>query len=395
MIGDKIKQRRLVMGLSLQELADQLTAKGEAITKAGLSKYENNKSMPKAKFIWNLAKVLTVSNDYFFSEDTLEIEWLAFRKNMSLPRKTEEMIKNYMYEYMLEYIRLESVVNINIEDIVLKKTRIDNPGDAEKIADDLRAKWELNSWPIESITQLLEEKGFYVVEYDVAERKFDGLSGIINKKSPLIVSRSNVSVDRKRLSLAHELGHHLIDIDKEFEEQAAYVFASALLIPSRSLIHEIGPRRKNIDINELVLLKEKYGISIQALTKRCYSLGIISESLYKQMFMFFRKNYWHVTEPGRCTNNEDPVRFKKMVFRAYAEGLISKDKAGAILPEFNAMEKNTSSQASWKWRDISSISQQERDVILLKAAEAAMVDYEENSDLMSFTINGDMFDESK
>ena len=395
MIGDKIKQRRLVLGFSLQELADQLTAKGEAITKAGLSKYENNKSMPKAKFIWNLAKVLNVSNDYFFSEDTLEIEWLAFRKNMSLPRKTEEMVKNYMFEYMQEYIRLESVVNVNIENTVLKKKRINNPADAEKIADDLRVEWELNNWPIESLTQLLEEKGFYVVEYDVADKKFDGLSGIVNKKSPLIISRSNVSVDRKRLSLAHELGHHLIDIDKEHEEKAAYIFASALLIPSRSLIHEIGTSRKNIDLNELVLLKEKYGISIQALTKRCCTLGIISESLYKQMFIYFRKNYWHVTEPGRCYNNEDPVRFKKMVFRAYAEDLISKEKAGSILPEFNEMEKNTSPQAGWKWRDMSSMSRQERDTILHKAAEAAMIDYEGGSDLMSFTINGDIFDESK
>lgn len=395
MIGDKIKQRRLVLGFSLQELADQLTAKGEAITKAGLSKYENNKSMPKAKFIWNLAKVLNVSNDYFFSEDTLEIEWLAFRKNMSLPRKTEDMIKNYMFEYMQEYIRLESVVNVNIENTDLKKKRINDIADAEKIADDLRTEWELNNWPIESLTQLLEEKGFYVVEYDVADKKFDGLSGIVNKKSPLIVSRSNVSVDRKRLSLAHELGHHLIDIDKEYEEKAAYVFASALLIPSRSLIHEIGSRRKNIDLNELVLLKQKYGISIQALTKRCCTLGIISESLYKQMFIYFRKNYWHVTEPGRCYNNEDPVRFKKMVFRAYAEDLISKEKAGSILTEFNEMEKNTSPQAGWKWRDMSSMSRQERDTILRKAAEAAMVDYEVGSDLMSFTINGDIFDESK
>ena len=50
---------------------------------------------------------------------------------------------------------------------------------------------------------------------------------------------------------------------------------------------------------------------------------------------------------------------------------------------------------SWKWRDMSSMSRQERDTILHKAAEAAMIDYEGGSDLMSFTINGDIFDESK
>jgi hypothetical protein len=57
------------------------------------------------------------------------------------------------------------------------------------------------------------------------------------------------------------------------------------------------------------------------------------------------------------------------------------------------MEKNNS-QTGWKWRVMSSMTRQERDSILNKAAESAMVDYERGSDLMSFTINGDIFDES-
>jgi len=58
------------------------------------------------------------------------------------------------------------------------------------------------------------------------------------------------------------------------------------------------------------------------------------------------------------------------------------------------MKKNNSSQTGWKWRDMSSMTRQERDSILNKAAESAMVDYERGSDLMSFAINVDIFDES-
>jgi len=58
------------------------------------------------------------------------------------------------------------------------------------------------------------------------------------------------------------------------------------------------------------------------------------------------------------------------------------------------MEKNNSSQTGWKWRHMSSMSQHERDTILYKATEAAVIDYERVGDLMSFTINGDIFDES-
>ena len=60
-----------------------------------------------------------------------------------------------------------------------------------------------------------------------------------------------------------------------------------------------------------------------------------------------------------------------------------------------ASRVQSSDDLSWKWRDMSSMSRQERDTILHKAAEAAMIDYEGGSDLMSFTINGDIFDATR
>ena len=394
MIGERIKQRRQVLGLSLQDIADRMSGLGETITRAGLSKYENDKSMPKAQFIWNLAKVLGVSSDYFFADNTVSIEWLAFRKNSALSRKTEEMVKSYASEYMQGMLFLESIMYPEVQGTVVTKTAIRTPDEAEKVAQNLRREWELNSWPIESMTQLLEAKGFYVVEEQIDDRKFDGLSGVVNGKSLLIISRTGISVDRKRFNLAHELGHHFIEAEDDLKEQSAHVFASAFLIPSETLYSELGTSRKNVDVKELLLLKEKYGISIQALTRRCRDLGIISDAVYQQMFIYFRSQYWHVSEPGTCSHREEPARFKKMILKAVAESVIPAEKANAINPGYSEKARKEMNSTSWKWNDLLNLPPQERERALKAAAEAAENDYREGSELRSFETGGDIYDET-
>jgi len=210
MIGDRIKQRRTSLGLSIQEVVDKLNDNNEKITKAGLSRYENNKSMPKAKFIWELAKVLNVQNDYFFKEPDVFIEWVAFRKHASLTQRMESQVKSYAQEVLEGQIYLENIICPDKEYTPLENYRISSPEDAEEVAEKVRESWRLNEWPIESMIQLLEDKSLYVLEYDVEERKFDGLSGFLNRKTPVVITKKNVHTDRKRFNLAHELGHLVI-----------------------------------------------------------------------------------------------------------------------------------------------------------------------------------------
>lgn len=394
MIGERIKQRRQALGLSLQDVSDRLGLLGETITRAGLSKYENGKSMPKAQFIWNLAKVLSVKNDYFFTESKIGIKWLAFRKNSSLTRKAEDTVKSHAAEYMERFLSLEAVLSPDKKREIPAKTTIQTIKEAEDVAANLRKEWELNSWPIESVTQLLESKGFYVMEENIDDRKFDGLSGVVNNNALLIISKSGISVDCKRFNLAHELGHHVINIETDLSEKASHRFASAFLMPAQSLLEELGASRRNIDLNELLLLKEKYGISVQSLTVRCRDLGIINENVFRQMFMFFRSNYWHVNEPGLCPHREEPVLFRKMIFKAVAEGVISSDKAETLYPGYAEIGEKSMNRSGWKWNDLINVPPHERERALKNAADAAVKDYVEGSELRSFEAGGDIYDET-
>ena len=86
------------------------------------------------------------------------------------------------------------------------------------------------------------------------------------------------------MNLAHELGHLVIKTteDESFDETAAFRFGAALLIPRSVIFDRIGERRRTVDLRELILLKEEYGISVQALIRRCYDLNVISEWTYRQ-----------------------------------------------------------------------------------------------------------------
>ena len=117
---------------------------------------------------------------------------------------------------------------------------------------------------------------------------FEGLSGRINNEIPLIITIGHNSIDRKRMSIAHELGHLVLESDGLDEEKAAFRFAAAFLAPSECIRSTLGVKRKRIDIRELQLLKEEFGISIQALIRRCFDLKIITESEYKRLNIFIR-----------------------------------------------------------------------------------------------------------
>ena len=80
MIGSQLRQARLAAGLTQDEVVERLAQIGCVITKQGLSKYELGKSTPKAAFVLKAAQALGVKSSYLLHEPTIEIEWLAFRK---------------------------------------------------------------------------------------------------------------------------------------------------------------------------------------------------------------------------------------------------------------------------------------------------------------------------
>jgi Zn-dependent peptidase ImmA (M78 family) len=153
--------------------------------------------------------------------------------------------------------------------------------------------------------------------------------------SPFVAIASDLPNDRIRFTLLHELAH-ILGWRKDQErlghnEKACHAFASEFLLPEEVLRRELSERvRHSIAIPELLQLKEKFGISIQAILFRANAAGILTDSGYRAILREFGARGWRKDEPGSVPGTEKPLRFERLLFRAIAEDAISMSKAASL-----------------------------------------------------------------
>ena len=193
-------------------------------------------------------------------------------------------VKETAAEWLEARLLVDESIGRERQAFQLLSIQISDVNEAEHVAEKVRQIWDLGEWPIGSLTLVIEKSGVIVVGIET-DSDLDGLSGVADGDIRFVVVSAGTPVDRMRMNLAHELGHLVIEPseDEKFDEAAAFRFGAALLIPRSVVFDRIGERRKTIDLRELIILKEEYGISVQALIRRCYDLDVISEWTYRQL----------------------------------------------------------------------------------------------------------------
>lgn len=333
MVGERLKQLRLARGLSLEALAAEL---GGIITKQALSKYELGTSQPSLVILGKLASALGVKAAHLYKVPSVRVNFIAYRKGSGLLKREKEKVESLVREVMEERIRLQALthpregVNVPVQKIAVKSAE-----DAEHAAESLRTQWNLGIDPITNITSVLEDRLVHVLEIDTGE-KFDGISAVAYNEdneviAAAVVTRRGLPGGRQRLSLSHELGHLVLNVAEEAdEEQMAFRFASAFLSPSGAVRRTVGSQRSFIGSDELLLLKQRFGLSIQALLYRLHDLAIITDSYYKQWCIDINRLGWRRHEPLELPPEESRW-LQARVLRALAEGLLTPEDAERIL----------------------------------------------------------------
>lgn len=326
-VGQRIKQARKANKMSLRKLAEKAQISAMAI-----SKYERDLDIPSSGVLLRLAQALGVSIDFLFRPHTVSVRLQAYRRHNSLGLKAQEALQIQIQEWLERYLEVENFFLDEKRTINLPIYPIQTIEQVEEAALDLREKWNLGIDPIENLTQVLEDQGIKVglvsgfEHFDSCTFKADGI--------PVIVSKVELPGDRQRFNLGHELGHLILDAKEGVNpEKACHRFVGALLVPAQVARFELGIQRTTLDMNELYLLKHKYGMSMQAWIFRAKDLGIISESAAANLFHRFRANDWHHQEPGESFPPEKPLRMEQLIYRALAEDLISRSRAQELLGE--------------------------------------------------------------
>ena len=337
MLGQRLKLARSAAGLSLRALEERI---GSRVTAQAIGKYERDESMPSSGVLIALADALSVPVEYLVGDQEMALEGVEFRKQ-SLTSKREQMQVEAKVLHLLErYLMVEEF--LGLPSLNWDKPHaapypvVNNPLEADRAAHSLRLHWGLGLDPIPNLVELLEERGIKVVS--CALGNIDGLMARVRRVGkdsvPVLVVNNGHWGERQRLTMAHELGHLVLEVGaKVDDEMAAYRFAGAFLMPDEVLWAAIGKHRTSIGWSELFALKQLFGVSVQALTYRCKDLGIFSPTLFRRLFKEFSRLGWRkppYKEPYAMAG-EVPRRFERLCFRALAEGAISEAKAAELL----------------------------------------------------------------
>lgn len=324
--AERLRSARKIKGWSLQELADNLSV---SITKQSLSKYESGEMKPGSEVLIALARALGVKPAFFMSEPKFNLPEVEFRKKNSLSDKKINSVIEITKDLLERYLEVEGLLNIKpnfsnpIKDFI-----IESEADVDKAAIKLIKSWHLGFDPIPSVIEMLEENGVRVIEIDAPD-SFDGLSTKVGEV-PVVVINKNFTIERKRFTALHELGHLVLNISPDADkEKICHTFAGAMLLPDNCLNKMLGDKRNNIAFGELQSIKEQYGISAQAIMQRAYHKGIINETSLQKFYRTLGKNRKE-DGLGSFRGIEKSYRFEHMVFRLAAEDIVSLSKAASL-----------------------------------------------------------------
>lgn len=290
-VGDVILVLRRAAEITQGDLANRL-----GITQAALSRYENDLREPDDEMLKQLGEALGVTSDFlrheFRMHGAIAADAHMRRQKTTKPsdwKRVEARLNMHRMHssYLLERVPLRPQNHI---------IQVDpDEQTSDEAAAMLRAAWRMPIGPVRNLIRWVESAGVIVVEEDFGTHRIDGMSQWAGDHAVIILNVA-VPTDRKRLTIAHELGHlvlHSQYVDLDVEEQANR-FAAEFLMPA----HVIGPQLMNLTLGKLSDLKAEWGVSMQAIFERAYRMGKATAEDRQKFYRQMNSRGWKVREPG-------------------------------------------------------------------------------------------------
>ena len=376
MFGARLREIRLAKGFTLEELASAMNGQ---LTKQALSKYETGKSQPRPTMLVALARALGVKTAELISEPDYSIECLRYRTRAALHPRSKERVEATLRYSLERRLRLEDRLSVGRRPMLPDKPQfVRSLSGAEDAAGSIRRKWELGAGPIPNFTEVLERQSIHVFEV-AGDDDFDGLAATARDEDGKlravgIAENPDTAGDRQRFNLAHELGHVAVKPSADMDEEAAvHRFAGALLVPASLVYDEVGCRRSEVSLDELLLLKQSWGVSVQCILHRLRDLDVISQNQYEWWWREIEALGYSKVEPVRLPREESTWERRNLA-RALAEGLMTREQAAAYL----GVERPARAADGIDRRALMKLSLEDRRAVLRTHAEQ-LVGYYENA----------------
>lgn len=177
----------------------------------------------------------------------------------------------------------------------------------EFAAELLRREWGLGHSPIANMIHMLEAKGVRIFALPENCREIDACSFWFDDLPYMLVDTTR-SAERIRFNLSHELAHlvlhrHGAPVGQEAEKEAN-AFASSLMMDLVSIQRNL-PR--TVDLDRIIDLKRKWGVSAAALAYRLNKVNYLSDWHYKSIIIEMRRRDYHLNEPNPMPHERSHV----------------------------------------------------------------------------------------
>lgn len=312
--GQRLTLARQLVGLRKNALAAKIDKSATAV-----AAYENNTKRPAPATVAQLCLTLGVDPSFFLPgphQPTANNTIPHFR---SL-RSTTQLARDQAFAYGMIAGDVGAALERHVEfpESNVPRLSVDVDDETSRIPEEaarvLRKHWDVKVGPVGHLVRLAENNGIVVVFSPAQTAAVDAYSFDDGYRPTIVLNPAKEDYYRQRFDVAHEIGHLVMHVDAEpgskVVETQAHRFAAELLLPESEL-RDVLPSKA--DWRALAVLKETYGVSLQALLYRSRSLGVMSDVTYRNAIAYLSSKGWRRREPGEMPAVEQPSLYPRAV----------------------------------------------------------------------------------
>lgn len=317
----------------------QLSAAIPKLSQGNLSKMEKGIIGVADDVIEKIASALNFPVSFFYEEYSFPpFSNVYYRKLITVSVKKMSQLEAVFKTTMFVVDNLLDA--IDIPEYNIPELDVENDLSPTEIARRTRYVLGISDGPINDIADILEKNGVIIIEINTDMDKFSGVSVQTQNGAKIIFINGNMSNDRKRFTIAHELGHivmHIPFIDispKRDLEREANFFAAELLMPYKDFRKDATAY---LSYYQLDILKTYWGASKQAIVYKAHSDNIINPKKFQSLMVQLSMNGERKVE-RIIVDFPEPKLLKKIIDAFYNDlGYSSDDLTEAVKVNLNSL----------------------------------------------------------
>lgn len=306
--GQMLCLAREVRRMSQADLCGRLDG---SVSQGVLSKIERGQIQPDAAMVEKIASALHLRRSFFYDGAYVREPMVSYhRKRKKLSARDLKSIEGLAEVYRLNLRKCFASIEVDAKIAPIPAIDPDQyERQAEDIAALMRQRWRLPRGPVKDVTRLVEDSGAIIVRFDFGTTLIDGFcQQACDGLPPIIYINRDLSKDRYRFTLAHELAHLVMHQTPHPEQEIeANRFAAEFLMPAKEIAHDFV----DLSIAKFFDLKIYWGVSVHALIHKAWQTGRLSDRMYKYYIIEMSKRGFRKSEPVPLSHlNETPSTLK-------------------------------------------------------------------------------------